>query len=419
MPVLQSAYRSGHSTESCLLKVMSDILDAADSGEVSLVVLLDLSAAFVTFDHDILLHRLQSSFGIGGVILHWISSFLTDRTQAVVFCGERSSVCRLNCGVPQGSVLGPLLFILYTADVIRIAGCMGVRVHCYADDTQLYISGSEKDVTTTTSRMIECINAISIWMSSNRLKLNGDKTQFIWMGSRQRLTRIRQDTLLVQGAELSPLGSVRDLGFIIDSKLMMSDHVSSVVRSCFFQLRQLRSVRHSLHVEARKALVHCFISSRIDYCNAILYGVSGVVLRRLQTVFNAAARLVVDAGRRQHITPILRDLHWLPVKERILYKIGILAFRCVGKTGPAYLVEMFVRVSDVHGRSTLRSAARGDFIIPRTKTVTFGPRSFRVSGPTFWNKLPLDMRDQNISYQQFKCKLKTFFLFEQAYRALL
>ena len=106
----------------------------------------------------------------------------------------------------------------------------------------------------------------------------------------------------------------------------MSDHVSSVVRSCFFQLRQLRSVRRSLPVEARKALVHCFISSRLDYCNAILYGVSGAVLRRLQTVLNAAARLVVDAGRRQHITPILRDLHWLPVKERILYKIGILTF---------------------------------------------------------------------------------------------
>ena len=188
--------------------------------------------------------------------------------------------------------------------------------------------------------------------------------------------KIRQDTLLVQGVELSPLGSVRDLGLIIDSKLTMSDHVSSVVRSCFFQLRQLRSVRHSLPVEARKALVHCFISSRIDYCNAILYGVSGVVLRRLQTVLNAAARLVVDAGRRQHITPILRDLHWLPVKKRILYKIGILAFRCVGKTGPAYLVEMFVRVSEVHGRFTLRLAARGDFIILRTKTVTFGPRSF-------------------------------------------
>ena len=111
MPVLQSAYRSGHSTESCHLKVMSDILDTANSGEVSLVGLLDLSAAFDIVDHEILLHRLRSSFGIGGVILDWIVSFLTNRTQAVVFRSERSSVCRLNCGVPQGSVLGPLLFI--------------------------------------------------------------------------------------------------------------------------------------------------------------------------------------------------------------------------------------------------------------------------------------------------------------------
>ena len=147
-----------------VMKVMSDILDAADSGEVSLVGLLDLSAAFDTVDHKILLHRLRSSFSIGGVILDWIGSFLSNRTQAVVFRDERSSVCRLNCGVPQGSVFRPLPFILYTADVIRIAGSMGVTVHCYADDTQLYISGSEKDETMT--RMIECINAISTWMSS-------------------------------------------------------------------------------------------------------------------------------------------------------------------------------------------------------------------------------------------------------------
>ena len=266
------------------------------------------------------------------------------------------------------------------------------------------------------------------WSSASTKSVHGcHQTAWNWMETRPSLfgwvhangyQRSVKMPLIIQGAELSPLHSVRDLGFIIDSKLTMSDHVNNVVRSCFFQLRQLRSVRHSLPIEARKALVHCFISSRIDYCNAILYGVSGAVLRCLQTVLNAAARLIVDAGKRQHMTPILRDLHWLPVKERILYKIGILSFQCVRRTGPAYLVEMFTRVSDVEGRSTPRSAARGDFVIPRSNTVTFGPRSFRVSGPTFWNKLPLEMRDQDISYEQFKSKLKTL-LFEQAYRALL
>ena len=314
MPVLQSAYRPGHSTESCILKVVSDILDAADSGQVSLIGLLDLSAAFDTVDHDILLRRMELSFGITGAALNWIRSFLSERTQSVTFFGERSSIRKLACGVPQGSVLGPLLFILYTADVIHIAGSMGVRVHCYADDTQLYISGSERDAASTMSRITDCIDAISLWMSSNRLKLNGDKTQFIWLGSRQRLTRISKDNLVIQGAEISPLDSVRDLGVIIDCKLTMEDHVNSVVKSCFFQLRQLRSIRRSLPTDARKALVHSFVASRIDYCNAILYGVSDGVVRRMQTALNAAARLVVDAGRRQHMTPILQSLHWLPVE---------------------------------------------------------------------------------------------------------
>ena len=204
MPVLQSAYRPGHSTESCILKVVSDILDAADSGQVSLIGLLDLSAAFDTADPDILLRRLELSSGITGAALNCIRSFLSERTQAVTFFGERSSTRKLACGVPQGSVvaLGPLLFILYTADIIHIAGSMGVRVHCYADDTQLYISGSERDAASTVSRVTDCIDAISMWMSSNRLKLNGDKTQFIWLGSRQRLARISKDNLVIQGAEI-------------------------------------------------------------------------------------------------------------------------------------------------------------------------------------------------------------------------
>ena len=135
MPPLQSAYRCHHSTETAVVKVLSDILDAVDTGKVTLLGFLDLSAAFDTVDHGILLRRLQTSFGIDGMALEWIGSFLTGRTQAVAFQGVTSAYKLLRFGVPQGSVLGPLLFLLYTADVASVALRYGVSVHSYADDT--------------------------------------------------------------------------------------------------------------------------------------------------------------------------------------------------------------------------------------------------------------------------------------------
>jgi len=133
---LQSAYRSKHSTETAVLKITSDVFRAADRGEVSLLCMLVLSAAFDTVDHDILFDRLRQSFGVQGLALTWIESFLRDRTQSVSIAGDQSVEMTLTCGVPQGSVLGPILFLLYCADVIVIAQRCGLEVHSYADDTK-------------------------------------------------------------------------------------------------------------------------------------------------------------------------------------------------------------------------------------------------------------------------------------------
>jgi len=180
MPSVQSAYRQGHSTETAVPKVISDIIDAADTQKVTLLGLLDMSAAFDTVDHKILLERLEVvSFGVKGQALAWLSSFLTDRTQVVAFGGNKSSSRRLLCGVPQGSVLGPLLFVLYSADVISIAAKHGVCIHTYADDLQTYISCAASNQTTATSRLLTCVFDIDRWMSCNRLKMNAGKTEFI------------------------------------------------------------------------------------------------------------------------------------------------------------------------------------------------------------------------------------------------
>jgi len=198
LPNLQSAYRKHHSTETVLLKVVLDILQAADSGQVSLLCLLDLSAAFDTVDHNVLIDRLQKSYGLNGTVLSWIQSFVHDRTQSVVVGGEMSTKSEVKCGVPQGSVLGPILFLLYTADVLLIAERHGFQAHSYADDTQLYfhcIPGTS--CSDCVKRIVACIAEMEQWMSSNYLRLNTDKTQFIWLGTPVQLSKVDCEDICV------------------------------------------------------------------------------------------------------------------------------------------------------------------------------------------------------------------------------
>ena len=320
MPVEQSAYWRNHSTETALLRVISDLLNSMDKQEVTLLGLLDLSAAFDCVDHDILLSRLERTYGIDGLAIEWIRSFLMDQTQQVAYRGQLSGILRLAFGVPQGSVLGPLLFLLYTAELLDIIKDQGMKAHSYADDTQVHVSTGAADVETAVQRFVSCTKKIESWMSSNRLKMNADKTQVIWIGSRQQLAKV--DIMEFQLLSVNILFSttVSNLGVHLDSRLTMQDHVAAMCCSCFFQLRQLRTIRSSLTTDAAKTLA--FVGGRLDYCNSLLYGVSRELLRRLQSVLNAAARFITGTRKYDHITPVLRSLHWLPVRQRIIFKIA-------------------------------------------------------------------------------------------------
>jgi len=173
-------------------------------------------------------------------------------------------------------------------------------------------------------------------MASNRLKLNEEKTQIIWLGTRQQLDKVMVQMMKWENATVPFSSVVNNLGVLLDGQLTIANHVAALSRSCFFHLRWLRVIKQSLTSDATRTLVHAFVSSRLDSCS-LLAGVSSQLLQRLQVVQNAAARLVTGARRSEHMTPVLRDLHWLPVRQRITFKTAVLVYKCLHGMASQYL----------------------------------------------------------------------------------
>ena len=237
----------------------------------------------------------------------------------------------------------------------------------------------------------------------------------MWLGSRQQLAKIDTKTMTICEHRIESSTSDKNLGVTFDSELGMDLHVNNITRSYFYQLRQPRSIRRSLSMDATKALVHSLISSRVDYCSSIFYGATNIVVRRLQSVLNAAARLISNKRKFDHLTPVLRDqLYWLPICQRIEFKIAIFVCNAVHGRRPTYLSRTCNPVPGDRrqGSSAVCCAGRPDCALNQDRR--FGPRSSCVSRPVVWNSLPEDIRIPELSLERFKPMLKTH-LFRHAY----
>jgi len=209
------------------------------------------------------------------------------------------------------------------------------------------------------------------------------------------------------------------LGVLLDSALTFAPRVLGLSgKSCFYHLRQTNTVRKSLTEDAATTMVHAFITSRVDYCNSVFQHVSVTNVQPLQNVLNAAAPIILGKRKFDHITTDVRDrLHWLPVHQRIEYKVCVLVYKCLHQAAPTYLTELCSLVSESANRGHLRSAARGDLVVPRSRTTRYSQRCFAVSGLILWNSLPLSVHDPSLTPTQFYVLLKTV-LFCRAYETL-
>ena len=385
----QSAYRPGHSTETALLKVVNDLFLYHSKGNISDQALLDFSSAFDTIDHPILVHRLHTDFGFTDAVLQWFSSYLTDRTRNVSLSNHYFAFAPVHSGVPQGSVLGPILFTMYIKPLSAIIDSHSIIHHSFADDLQLHMSAPPDGISELLHSMQSCIRDVKAWASENMLELNYDKTELMLVISkRTRHLHNLPTSITIGNAQIPFKLSVKNLGFTLGSHLTMNAHVTNIARTFYFEVRRLASIRRFLTSTATATLVSAFVLSRIDYCHSLLFSSTHDVTSNLQRIQNYAARLILHIPKSSSMTTHLRSLHWLPVKVRSTYKIACLCYHCHSSTAPSYVADMLHK-KPLHTRYT-RSCSYTMPLHnrPAHSKATLGDRSFS----SVWNSIPNDVR---------------------------
>ena len=404
----QSGYKPNHSCETVLLKVLNDTLMALDSGLCTIELLLDLSAAFDTVDHDEMLSTLKKDIGVDGTVYCWFSSFLSNRTQSTSVPGSDSAFRDMPYGVPQGSVLGPPLFNIYVRKFIAMLEAAGFIVHGYADDHQvLYRFRIEFQFHAIAHYLPMGLDLVSQWMSSHFLKLNAAKSQLLIFTPKNIREHLCMNKVYIGNNVFIPVSlEALNLGVKLDFQLTFSPQISMIISQSYKQIYNIGQIRKYLTVEDLRTLVQSLIVSKLDNCNSLLFGVSEYEIGRLQKLQNSCARLIHGKKKNESVSAILFDLHWLPIKPRIYFKILLFVFKFFKNKTPTYINEC-LHVTNPENY-TLE--------IQRTNT-SYGDRAFQNCAPRLWNSLPPNIKAIQ-SIDLFKKHLKHYlFTYFEEYKS--
>ncbi len=388
----QFGFRQKHSTQQAIITLVEKITKSLDTGDIVIGVFLDLKKAFDTVDHSILLNKLHA-YGIRGNILNWFASYLSERSQYVIYDGSKSEVHSVKCGVPQGSILGPLLFIIYMNDICNVSKVLFTLL--YADDTCVIMQ--DKNIHNLI-RILNCeLKLLSTWLKANKLSLNAEKTYYL-IFHRARLKADGQPNLYMNGCPLNKTSHLKYLGVIVDHKLNWIQHITYVKNKVSKGIGIMYKARAYLDKKCLANLYHTYIYPYLIYCIEVWGNVPQCHINPLLLIQKKIVRIITFSTYLAHTDPIFKDLSILPIQKLYLHRVGIFMYKYSFGTMPQVMSELYTKQHEIHSHDT-RNA--NNFYIS-SGTDIFSSISARI-----WNKLLINI-NVNVSFCNFKKAYKQF-----------
>jgi len=393
----QSGFRPSFSTDTCLIHLTDYVKQNMDKGLYTGMVLLDLQKAFDTVNHSILCNKLKA-IGLNSIAVEWFTSYLSERSQLVNVNGVSSASTHVTCGVPQGSILGPLLFLIYVNDMETAVQC---KLLLYADDSALLVPGKNIDeIAQTLTTELESINQ---WLCENKLSLHLGKTESILFGTHRKLKNNKSLSILYQNKHIKSVETVKYLGVDLNQSLNGETHAKSIVQKINGKVKFLYRQCRTLSTQSRKILCSAIIQPHFDYaCSSWYTSLSAKTKHKLQICQNKIVRFINEMGNRTHVgSEELGYLGWLNVDNRVNQMQLSHMYKIVNGFSPTYLTEKIVKTRDIHGYNT--RASLGSLSVPKMNGP--GSKTFLATTVKLWNLLPSNIQLMP-SFNMFKASVK-------------